>query len=123
MENASKALIITGAVLISILVISLGLAGYYLAKEQNDSSNMDKQTIQAFNSEWESYIGSNKTASQIKAMYSAVIANNAAETKSGAQKFVKIKGAQPQTIPAIDSNTTYTVTATYENGLITDLSY
>ena len=65
MENASKALIIAGAILLSILIISLGIMVYNNAKNTVGSSNLDKQEIQTFNSQWEQYEGSNKTASEV----------------------------------------------------------
>ena len=57
MENASKALIIAGAILLSILIISLGIMVYNNAKNTVGSSNLDKQEIQTFNSQWEQYEG------------------------------------------------------------------
>ena len=90
MENASKALIIAGAILLSILIVSLGIMVYNNAKSTVNSANLDSQTIQSFNSQWEGYIGKNKSASDVQAMLSAVIASNSAESKSAGNKFVKV---------------------------------
>ena len=92
MENASKALLIAGAILLAILIISLGLMAYNGAKNTVGSSNLNKQEIEAFNSQWENYIGSNKTAAEVRALCSAAIANNASEKKLGTNKFITISG-------------------------------
>ena len=76
MENASKALIIAGAILLSILIISLGIMVYNNAKNTVGSASLDKQEIETFNSQWQTYVGSNKTASEVYSMMSAVVASN-----------------------------------------------
>ena len=125
MENASKALIIAGAILLSILIISLGLMVYQNSKNTVGSANLSKQEVTTFNSEWESYVGQNKTASEVQTMISAVIASNASETKAGTGRMVKIKDSQPDKVPILSTSNTYTVTATYDksSGLITALTY
>ena len=90
MENASKALIIAGAILLSILIVSLGIMVYQGAKETVGSSNLNKQEIESFNSQWESYEGNKQTASQVRAMVQAVIANNASESQSGTNRWIAV---------------------------------
>ena len=141
MENASKALIIAGAILLSILIVSLGIMVYNNAKSTVNSANLDSQTIQSFNSQWEGYIGKNKSASDVQAMLSAVIASNAAEKKSAGNKFIKATdisaaGATEQTTtPATCPTTTmpnnlstaktYEITVNYDatSGLICGIQY
>ena len=137
MENASKALIIAGAILLAILLVSLGILVYNNAKSTVGSANLDTQTIQAFNSQWETYIGNNKTASEVQAMFSAVIASNASEQNSGSAKYITITNtgtaatATVTTIPAttmpntLSEARTYTVKAGYDQntGLIVGLDY
>lgn len=139
MENASKALIIAGAILLSILIISLGIMVYNNAKSTVGSANLDKESIQAFNSQWESYIGNNRTASEVQAMISAVIASNAAEKKSGTGKYIKITNTGSANATTLTGNNvgnttmpntlssaqTYKVTAGYDSktGLIVGLDY
>lgn len=135
MENASKALIIAGAILLAIIIISLGLMVTNNAKETVGSSNLNAQEIQAFNSQWESYLGTKKTANEVKALYRALIANNAAETKNGSNRWVTITSAssgktagvssQPTlTEPSVDNAHTYKVVAGYDkNGLIVDIAF
>ena len=136
MENASKALIIAGAILLAILLISLGIGVYTNAKNQVSGNDLTKEQIQAFNSKWENFTASKQTSSQISQLFSEVIASNAAEKRSTQNKIVTLTygdnvlgsgiaaaaKAEPSTIPMISSSSTYTVTATYSDGLITELT-
>ncbi len=136
MENASKALLIAGAILLAILIISLGIMVYNNAKNTVGNASLNKQEIEAFNSQWQAYLGDNKTASEVYTMMAAVVASNAAESNSGANRWVEfheadtgltaILSAAPSdltpTMPA--SNTTYKIVAGYaSNGLIVDIAY
>ena len=130
MENASKALIIAGAILLSILIISLGIMVYNNSKNTVGSANLSKQEIATFNSEWESYVGGNKTASEVSTMISAVIASNAAETNTGAGRMIEVKATEtspaldgkPTSVPIVPATNTYRVTADYKDGLINKLT-
>ena len=125
MENASKALIIAGAILLSILIISLGIMVYQNAKNTVGSANLSKQEIQTFNSQWETYIGDNKTASEVRTMIQAVIANNAAEKKSGENRTVKVKGADVTSVPTMDNSKRYTMEVEYDttSGLVNNIKW
>ena len=90
MENASKALIIAGAILLSILLISLGIMVYTNSKDTVGSSNLSKQEIETFNSEWLSYEGKDKTAGEVRTMLQAVNASNANENKNGKKRFITV---------------------------------
>ena len=57
MENASKALIIAGAVLISILLISLGIMIYNQAKQVTDNTNLDEVSVTTYNEKFNQYLG------------------------------------------------------------------
>ena len=57
MENASKALIIAGAILLSILIIALGVFVFNQAKGSVGKVNLSEQEVAAFNSKFESYSG------------------------------------------------------------------
>ena len=63
MENASKALLIAGAILIVILLISLGIYIYSQAQQTINSVNMDEQQITAFNNKFAQYEGEDKSGS------------------------------------------------------------
>lgn len=75
MENASKALIIAGAILLSILIIGLGMAVYNNASSTTGKSDLSSQEISAHNSTFEAYEGRIK-GSQVKALINAVEKNN-----------------------------------------------
>lgn len=77
MENASKALIIAGAILISIILISIGIIVVNSANDLIGSSQekMNTQEIQMFNKQFESYSGKQR-GSTIKSLMSTVSASN-----------------------------------------------
>ncbi len=83
MENASKALIIAGAILISILIVSLGVYIFTTAGgKAKEMANMDKQEIAAFNSKITPYLGNSISGSQVNALIQYVISNNYTCVKS-----------------------------------------
>ena len=57
MENASKALIIAGAILLAILLISLAIVVYNQARGTIDDANIDAEAVQTFNSKFDAYLG------------------------------------------------------------------
>jgi len=79
MENASKALIIAGAILISILLITIGILLVNSAQDISSSgaTAMSSQAIQSFNSQFTQYEGSNKSASEINRLLDTVVSSNA----------------------------------------------
>lgn len=78
MENASKALIIAGAILLSILLISFGLMIFNQAQDTVNNSGMTQAEIQAFNNRFLKYEGTHK-GSVVKSLINEVIAANADE--------------------------------------------
>lgn len=76
MENASKALIIAGAILLSILIIGLGMSVYNSASSQLGGAKLDAQELQAHNSQFLAYEGQQKGA-QVNALITAIKSNNA----------------------------------------------
>lgn len=81
MENASKALIIAGAILLAILIIGLGMMVFNNAKNALTSANLDQEQIDAFNSKFESYIGNNKRGTDVRTLCSTVSSSNATESE------------------------------------------
>lgn len=63
MENASKALIIAGAILLSILIIGLGMLIFNQAKDAIGNTGMDKEKIAVYNAEFEAYLGTQSGSS------------------------------------------------------------
>lgn len=82
MENASKALIIAGAILLSILLISLGIMVYNNAKGTINNANLDQETIQTSNEKITQYAGIGISATQVNALITAINANNGTNPKA-----------------------------------------
>lgn len=78
MENASKALIIAGAVLIAIILIGFGVKVLLTAKNSPEQVDQASQSLSTsmFNSQFESYFGTNVSAKQTRALISKIIVNN-----------------------------------------------
>ena len=76
MENASKALIIAGAILLAILLISLGILIYNQAQDTVNNSGMSQAEITAFNNKFLKYEGT-QSGSVAKSAINEVLASNA----------------------------------------------
>ncbi len=92
MENASKALIMAGAILLAILIISLGVMVFRnMSKSVTNDTSLDKQTIAAFNSKIQPYVGKNKSGSQVNTLREVAISiNNNAKVKGGSMQYVNM---------------------------------
>lgn len=75
MENASKALLIAGAILLAILLISLGIMIFNTASDTITSSGMSDMQQTTFNQKFEKYEGAQK-GSAIRSLVQEVMANN-----------------------------------------------
>ena len=77
MENASKALIMAGAVLVAIVIISIGVSIISSQKGTIDQSEETSKVLQVktYNSSFEQYAGTNK-GSVIKDLLSEIQTNN-----------------------------------------------
>lgn len=76
MENASKALLIAGAILLCILIIAIGMFIYNSASSTITDSltSLSTQEVEAFNNQFSTYEGV-QTGSNIKALMGRLIAN------------------------------------------------
>ena len=90
MENASKALIIAGAILLAILLISLGIMIYTQASGVVNTNAMSEVEISTFNKKFTQYGTSNVRGSQINALIDAVVQNNLSNA-SDTSRQVKLK--------------------------------
>ena len=81
MENASKALIIAGAILISILIVGLGVIIYNNVSNIATTGTLDSEQITAHNSPFEGYFGDYVSGSNVRALLTKVQANNSAAQK------------------------------------------
>ena len=72
MENASKALIIAGAILISILIVGLGVIIYNNVSGIASGGTLDAQEISAHNSPFTGYFGDYVSGSNVRALINYV---------------------------------------------------
>ena len=144
MENASKALIIAGSILVSILVISLGVLMFNkMGGSAKEAANMDEQEIANFNSKITPYVGQNINGSQVNALIQLIIsidnsAINSGDTlktvsityplEAGGNNTIEVSGNTINGINAVKRVRTgagvyYNVSAEYnENGLINKIT-
>ena len=82
MENASKALIIAGAILISILLISVGIIVMNAINDpvQEGANSAKSQAVEIFNGKFTGYMGP-QTYTTVKALYTA------AQSQAGSHKI------------------------------------
>ena len=117
MENASKALIIAGAILLSILLISLGIMVYTNAKGTVGETNLDSEEIQTFNTKISQYCGKNKSANDMNALMSVIISLKS--DKSGRSVDVDVSNVSDY-VTGSDKNYTFDsgrkYTAEYSTG-------
>ena len=76
MENATKALLIAAAILVAILIISLGLAVYNKAANATDSADLSQAQVQAYNEKFLKYEGTSKRGSEVNALLETVLNHN-----------------------------------------------
>lgn len=121
MENASKALIIAGAILISILLISIGIIVMNSINDPIDQAtdSSASQAIEMFNSKFTGYSGTQK-ASAVKSLITAINSSNGASPE---HEITVAAGSIASTLAGIQSSVsskeTYVVTFdTDTNGYI-----
>ena len=111
MENASKALIIAGAILISILIIGLGVFIYNQAANTVGKANLGSQEAQAQNQQFEAYFGEKKSAADVKALMSLIRSNNLTDDTDG-EKYIYVYGigkTPSEIAKAVKAGKTYNV--------------
>ena len=129
MENATKALMIAGAVLIAIMIIGVGMMIFSSSNDMLNESlgGMDKFAIDQFNSTFLPYEGRQK-GSQLKQLISDIITLNATNKGINDYKIVSVNGKTESADLRAErtnlvSGKNYTVTLDYnEGGLITTIT-
>lgn len=89
MENASKALIIAGAILLSILLISLGIMIFNTAQDTTKNSGMTQAQVSAFNNKFSKYEGTIK-GSEVRSLIQEVVASNGDDNNKNASRQITI---------------------------------
>ena len=129
MENASKALIIAGAILLAILLISLGIMIFTQAQGTIKGAGMSEAQISAFNEKFTKYQGKQK-GSAIRAMVQEVMANNNSEEASD-ETMISINGPcvslevgankSPHFLSSFSNTKTYNVRFLYNKGRVSSI--
>ena len=125
MENASKALIIAGAILISILLIAVAMIVMNSINNpiQQATDQATSQAIEMFNAKFTGYAGQQSSAS-VKSLMTSIASNNGVNPDHQITVGGSL-GTTPGAVQAaVSSQKTYTVTFTYgssgaDNGYIT----
>lgn len=79
MDNASKALIIAGAILIAVMLVSLGVMLYNTAAgvAESTTGTVESLGIEGYNAQFNQYMGERQRAAVAQGLIDKVITNNA----------------------------------------------
>lgn len=125
MENASKALILAGSILIAIIIISLGIVVFrnMSAPVQRESS-LTEQQISAFNSKISPYLGESVSGSQVNALMQLVrTINTKAENENDTAKKITISYNGTPGVTRVETGNFYIVKAvSSDKGLLTTIT-
>lgn len=111
MENVSKALLIAGAILLAVLIISIGL---YIVNRTNSTMSLGEAElnyvkINAFNSKYETYEGIQQGKNVRKILHYAIQDNNVLlgndqKSPSVINRCINIRSNHPKILEAFSSN-------------------
>lgn len=124
MENATKALLIAAAILIAILIISLGLIVYRMAADTVGNVNLSEAEMATHNGKFEAVAGTRVSGSAVNALFSTIVTSNAAPdckqavTTSSSATGQTTAGVNSGTITKVKTGQYYSVTLSYTNGLV-----
>ena len=110
MENASKALIIAGAILLAILIISLGIMIYNQAAGVVNNNSMTEAEVNSFNQKFEQYLGNNVRGANVNSLVSTVNTNNMS-TDDDSERVSITGGVIEENTNDNNAATTYSKTA------------
>lgn len=131
MENAVKALLIAAAVLIAILIISLGLVVYNKASETaNNAGDLSEYEIQQHNEKFTRYQSTSASGSEVNAMLTTVfnhnlLLDNEADMITvtvGEETVIDAGVVETGNPPAkVSTNTRYSIECQYTSGIVTSI--
>ena len=127
MENASTALIIAGAILLSILLISLGIMIFTQAQDATKNSGMSQAQVSTFNNKFSKYEGKKIKGSEVRGLIQEIIASNGDEDNKNAKpaRTISVTGVITDTkkTDAIKASKSYEVSLTAYNteGYVTQI--
>ena len=84
MDNASKALVMAGAILIAVMLISLGVLLFNRGQQTAEQAGhlMDSKAIATYNSTYQMFEGVNRSPSEARTLITQVKAHNANSQES-----------------------------------------
>lgn len=128
MENATKALLIAAAILVAIIIISLGLGVVRQGQEAMQGADMSEAELEAFNSKFKAFEGANVSGSDVNALLSTVLTHNQKEAADGTNLIVKVTGNakasvdnENGTITRVPSSGHYKVTCALKEGRVASI--
>ena len=124
MENASKALIIAGAILLSIFIIGLVMFIYQQAAGAMEGVNMNSQEVQAYNSQFLNYEGQRNGAS-VRALCDLVRNHNNSNANDTSLQIGIVYGQKgvEKTEDNIDDEVTYAQVTEVKNDIKSGKTY
>lgn len=108
MENASKALIIAGAILLSILIIGLGMMIFQKAQGAMEGAGLDTEKVNAYNSKFEDYEGT-CSGTNARALCDLVRSHNNANVDDVSRQILIATSGEPRKTAGEDAVTTETI--------------
>lgn len=138
MENASKALLIAGAILIAIVLISLGVMILGQGSDLVKNTDMSDAEISTYNSKFEQYLGGNVRGNMVIQMINAVNQHNRSNSSDRSKQIDVVLGTSdaPATAADLTGNApsvtatsdiktgySYKVTAQYSTGNLINKIY
>lgn len=135
MENATKALLIAAAVLVAILLISLGIGVFTSASEQMGDMDLSGYQIQEHNNKFTPYVGDSVSASDVNALLTTLFNHNLTQEDSSTRVKISASGngidstlasvettnAPTQSYKRVSTGYRYKVEATYKSGIIKEI--
>ncbi len=125
MENASKALIIAGAILLAIAIIGVGMAVFNNAQDSVAGADTTSEEVTAFNSKFDSYEGLVR-GSRAKTLINAVKQHNLTTTDDSEKVQVLTDGADNIEVDVQDvseDNVTTQAVQTVADGIQSGATY
>ena len=114
MENATKALLIAAAVLIAILLISLGVGVFNTASEQMGNADLTEYEVQKFNDKFKNFEGTTVSGAEVNALLETVFNHNMTQEDGNTRVAVKYSGTTGKPSGWVDAVTTAKPTASYK---------
>lgn len=131
MENASKALLIAGAILIAIVLITFGVIILGQGSEVIKSSSMSETEVSTFNAKFTSFEGDKVRGSKVNSLLNTVVQNNLSQDDDGKKVDVGSTETGTDWLAKSDTNigskadtgATYKITCNYSStGLINHIT-